>query len=199
MLDDLLKADLTIVFCGTAAGLRSATLGHYYAGPGNQFWKVLAQVGLTPRQLSPHEYPLLSQIGIGLTDVVKGQAGNDSDITFHTNDSKGLREKIARFQPRYLCFNGKRAAKAYFGTATVTYGLQPGTIGATKLFVAPHRRAERLAATGTFPCGIDWLTWRGTRDEPYRRHECERRRSILWPRIDRLTDYNRRSRMSDAV
>jgi double-stranded uracil-DNA glycosylase len=137
MLDDLLKPELTIVFCGTAAGLRSAALAQYYAGPGNQFWKVLAQVGLTPRQLLPHQYLLLSQYGIGLTDVVKGQAGNDSEITFQSNDGRELREKIARFQPRYLCFNGKRAAKAYFGTATVTYGIQPGTIGATKLFVAP--------------------------------------------------------------
>jgi TDG/mug DNA glycosylase family protein len=137
MLDDLLKPELTIVFCGTAAGLRSAALAQYYAGPGNQFWKVLAQVGLTPRQLSPHEYGLLPQFGIGLTDVVKGQAGCDSEITFQSNDGYELREKIAQFQPRYLCFNGKRAAKAYFGTATVAYGVQPGTIGVTRLFVAP--------------------------------------------------------------
>jgi G:T/U-mismatch repair DNA glycosylase len=61
-LDDLLEPGLTIVFCGTAAGLRSAALAQYYAGPGNQFWKVLAQVGLTPRQLSPHEYGLLPQL-----------------------------------------------------------------------------------------------------------------------------------------
>jgi len=38
MLPDVLAANLDVVFCGTAAGKRSAEVGMYYAGPGNRFW-----------------------------------------------------------------------------------------------------------------------------------------------------------------
>ena len=75
MLKDVLAPDLALVVCGSAAGRRSAQLGQYYAGRGNKFWTTLAETGLTPRRLAPHEFPLLPSFGIGLTDVVKGQAG----------------------------------------------------------------------------------------------------------------------------
>ena len=43
-LPDLLLPDLRVVFVGTAAGKRSAELGHYYAGRGNRFWRTLHEV-----------------------------------------------------------------------------------------------------------------------------------------------------------
>lgn len=48
VLPDVLKPDLKIVFCGTAAGRESAARGAYYAGSGNSFWKTLHEVGLYP-------------------------------------------------------------------------------------------------------------------------------------------------------
>src|SRR4051794_29278383 len=110
MLDDILKANLTVVFCGTAVGNRSATLGQYYAGSNNRFWRVLAETGLTPRELMPNETPLLLEFGIGLTDLAKGQRGNDTDLSFNLTDCEILRNKIMEYSPRYLVFNGKRAA-----------------------------------------------------------------------------------------
>ncbi len=50
MLNDLLAKNLDVIFFGTAAGNRSASMGHYYAGRGNQFWEVLHKVGLTSRK-----------------------------------------------------------------------------------------------------------------------------------------------------
>jgi TDG/mug DNA glycosylase family protein len=137
MLDDLLTKGLLVVFCGTAAGLRSAALRQYYAGRGNQFWEVLSKVGLTPHKLSPDKYALLLEFGIGLTDIAKCQAGADSKIAFKSDDGALLRAKIAQFHPRVLCFNGKRAGKAYFRTATIDYGIQSETIGDAQIFVAP--------------------------------------------------------------
>ncbi len=137
MLDDLLKRDLRLVVCGTAAGTQSARLGLYYAGPGNKFWRTLAEVGLTPRQLAPSEYAVLPNFGIGLTDLVKDQSGSDRAIKFSSSGSKLLREKILRFQPQVLCFNGKRSASEFFGTRKVVFGLHPECIGDTRLFIAP--------------------------------------------------------------
>jgi len=132
--------------CGTAAGHRSADLQQYYAGRGNRFWQILDATRLTPRLLDPSEYQLLPSFGIGLTDIAKGQSGNDKDILFGANDRSELRSKVLQHQPGILCFNGKRAAQEFFGTKAVTYGLQPERIGATTLFVAPSTSGAARSA-----------------------------------------------------
>jgi TDG/mug DNA glycosylase family protein len=153
VLPDLLAPGLALVVCGSAAGRRSAELRQYYAGRGNKFWPTLERVGLTPRRLLPSEYPLLPAFGIGLTDVVKAQSGADSELDFRQADPEALRAKILRYQPRLLCFNGKRAARTFLCRARVDYGLQAERIGATRLFVAPSTSG---AASGSF----DLRVWR---------------------------------------
>lgn len=145
MLNDLLADGLKLVVCGSAAGTKSAQVGHYYAGPGNRFWRTLADVGLTPRELAPAEYELLLRFGVGLTDLVKGQAGSDSAIRFG-DDADSLRQRILRHQPRYLAFNGKRSAKEFFRVPRVEYGVHPATIGRTVLFVAPSTSGAARAS-----------------------------------------------------
>lgn len=137
MLDDLLAPNLRLVICGTAASKVSARQGWYYAGPGNKFWRMLDDVGLTERVLIPKEYRQLLSYGIGLTDVVKGQSGNDNEIDFRRSDPQGVRSKVARYAPGVLAFNGKRAAQLLLGKSRVEYGLQSKNIGNTSLFVAP--------------------------------------------------------------
>jgi TDG/mug DNA glycosylase family protein len=151
MLEDLLQRLLDLVICGAAAGTRSAARGLYYAGPGNKFWRTLATVGLTDRPLEPAEYRRLVDYGIGLTDLVKNQAGGDRGITFRRADSMRLRLTIMRYQPRYLCFNGKRAAREFFGTQEVGFGVQRSRIGKTVLFVAPSTSA---AANATWDLSV---------------------------------------------
>ena len=137
MLPDVLEDDLRIVFCGTAASRKSAELRRYYAGPGNKFWKVLKEVGLTPILLSPQQYLDLPQYKIGLTDLVKHDSGMDYQVDFKTKGAEALRTKILRYEPRVLCFNGKRAAQEFLSHPSIDYGLQEELIGPTLLFVAP--------------------------------------------------------------
>lgn len=137
MLKDVLKKDLRLVICGTAAGEVSAERGEYYAGPGNKFWPTLHEVGLTTQRLTPPEYRELLKFGIGLTDVVKGQAGSDTDIDFGRALPDDVRSKVSQFTPLVLAFNGKKAAKVFLNSQEVQYGLQLTTVGSTRLFVAP--------------------------------------------------------------
>ena len=141
VLRDLLRPNLSLVICGSAVGRRSAELGHYYAGPGNRLWRTLVEVGLVSVQLAPGEARELLTFGIGLTDLVKDQSGGDERIAFRRAAADGLRAKIMRYRPRYLCFNGKRAAREFLCRSAVDYGLQEGRIGATRLFVAPSTSA----------------------------------------------------------
>ncbi len=141
MLPDLLRPGLRLVVCGSAASAASARAAAYYAGPQNRFWSTLHEVGLTPRLLAPAEYRELLQYGIGLTDIVKSQAGSDRDIRPSAGDAPALRERIARVAPAMLCFNGKRPAQQLLGRAAVDYGLLPERLAAVRLFVAPSTSA----------------------------------------------------------
>jgi TDG/mug DNA glycosylase family protein len=141
VLPDILASDLQIVFCGSAAGAASSRAGAYYAGPGNKFWPILHRIGLTPRLFAPHEFSALPDFGIGLTDLAKHAAGSDASLPPGADDPAGLFERISRFKPALLAFNGKRSSqvflKHYAQARSVDYGLQPSTIGDTKIFVLP--------------------------------------------------------------
>jgi TDG/mug DNA glycosylase family protein len=50
-LPDYLRPGLKLVFVGFNPGERSARIGHYYAGRGNQFWNFLYESGLVPEML----------------------------------------------------------------------------------------------------------------------------------------------------
>lgn len=136
VLPDILEPNLKVVFCGTAVGDKSARVGAYYAGPGNSFWSTLAQVGLTPRRLDPQEFRILPRYGIGLTDLAKGLHGSDRRVRASDFDTESFRLKIEQFNPKAVAFNGKRAARAFFGH-DMQYGLQTETVGKSAIFVLP--------------------------------------------------------------
>lgn len=136
VLPDLLQPGLALVFCGTAAGKRSAAERAYYAHPGNLFWRTLHASGLTPRLFAPAEFPLLQQLGIGLTDLAKRHSGNDAELPNDAFDAPALFARIERHAPRLLAFTSKNAARAALGHA-VGYGLQRETISDVQLFVLP--------------------------------------------------------------
>ena len=135
-LPDVLDPGLKVVFCGSAAGRRSAMARAYYAGPGNRFWEMLHRIGLTPYLLAPGEYRRVLAYGIGLTDMVKRRSGNDEVLAPEDFDAELLRRKIERYPPRAVAFNGKRAAQAFFG-GQVDYGMRDGGIGNTVFCVLP--------------------------------------------------------------
>jgi double-stranded uracil-DNA glycosylase len=136
MLRDLIKPDLKLVICGTAVSPTSARVGKYYAGPGNKFWKILSEVGLTPFLLSPERYEQLLEYGIGLTDLVKNRSALDDLLSSGDFGTSRVAKLLRMYKPSYVCFNGKRAACEFLGRA-VNYGVQGERIGNTSLFVAP--------------------------------------------------------------
>jgi TDG/mug DNA glycosylase family protein len=125
VLPNILAPGLDIVFCGTAAGTRSAALGHYYAGPGNRFWGLLAETGLTPRLLAPDEDATLPGYGLVLTDTAKGVSGMDHRIPRGAHDPAGLAARLAAMPPRALAFTSLAAARVVLGPQ-VTLGRQAG-------------------------------------------------------------------------
>lgn len=136
ILPDVLAPGLNLVFCGTAAGTRSARERAYYAHPGNMFWRTVHAVGLTPRLLVPAEYPLMPGFGIGLTDLSKFHFGNDNELPREAFDIAALHAKVQRFAPRVLAFTSKHAGRHALGKQA-GYGRQPMDFGDTAVFVLP--------------------------------------------------------------
>jgi TDG/mug DNA glycosylase family protein len=137
VLPDLLADNLNVVIVGTAAGPISARQGHYYARPGNRFWRTLREVGLTPTELRPSDYAKLLDHGIGLTDLAKGTFGVDRDLKAEDFDRMRLRSVLKTRSPRLVAFNGKTAAARYFDVSTkqISYGRQSDTIGRTIVYI----------------------------------------------------------------
>lgn len=137
VLHDVLETGLDVVFCGTAVGTKSKENGAFFAGAGNKFWGTLFRAGLTDHVFVPEEYSRLLKFGVGLTDLIKSQSGPDSKISHTNDDNEILRNKILKYKPHILAFNGKKAAKLFFGSKKISYGEQNEKIGTTRIFVLP--------------------------------------------------------------
>ncbi len=140
-LPDYLAPDLRVVFCGTAAGRKSAARGHYYAGPGNDFWQVLWESGITAERLSPETDFRVLEFGVGLTDLAKRAAGTDVEVAREAYGVEEFLGKMRRYQPRWVAFHGKNAAKEYLRAVgrgrDVPFGRQCWTVAGIPAYVAP--------------------------------------------------------------
>jgi TDG/mug DNA glycosylase family protein len=136
ILPDVLEPGLRALLCGSAAGAVSARVGAPYAGPGNRFWAILHEVGLTDRRLEPHEFRELARYGLGLTDLCKTASGPDAGLPRDADDVPGLLAKIERFEPAVVAFVGRRAARVVLGRA-VEPGPQPERLHASAVWVLP--------------------------------------------------------------
>ncbi|HYH54872.1 MAG TPA: mismatch-specific DNA-glycosylase [Solirubrobacterales bacterium] len=136
VLPDVLVPGLAAVFCGNAAGKVSARRGAYYAGPGNYFWPVLYEVGLTPVLLAPEEFRRLPEFGLGLTDACKDRFGSDAEVGMAGHDPARLERAVATVAPAHLAFVGKRAAQVSLGRQ-VEYGPQAQPFAGAETWVLP--------------------------------------------------------------
>ena len=136
ILPDVIGPDLYLLICGSAAGIRSATVQAYYAGHGNLFWRALYQTGLTPTLVKPPMFRSLLKHRIGLTDVAKKPAGSDRTLSSDAYDSHSLTEKLDKFSPLILAFNGKTPAQ-HFLQRNVHYGQQEEYYRKIAIFVLP--------------------------------------------------------------
>lgn len=151
ILEDLLRPGLRLVICGTAASTRSAEIGAYYAGPGNKFWRTIHAIGLTPQLMAPHDWRSLDAFGIGFTDLAKRHSGMDKDLPPGAFDAGRVRALIERHQPGALAFNGKAAARAFFGRPQVDYGPQNERVGQTSIWIVPSTSGAASGAWSIEP------------------------------------------------
>ena len=152
-LPDLLREGLDIVFVGINPSVFSAQQGHYFARKINRFWPALsrsrlslaARQGLGVERLEPVHDRVLQDYGFGFTDLVKRASPRSTDLTRAelTDGVAALARKLKRYRPRMACFHGVtvgRPVQKVLGPQLpeAGLGLQPYTIGETRIFVVPN-------------------------------------------------------------
>lgn len=158
MLEDYLEMNLDIVFVGINPSLMAAHRGRYYAGPGNHFYKLLHESGLTPKCISFEEDYKLLQYGIGLTNIVTRPTRSAADLK-RTEIKEGVgivEEKLKIYKPKIAVFNGKCIYEVFANLnskSTFYFGLQPERIGETAIWVTPSSSAR----CAHFPRMVDKL------------------------------------------
>jgi double-stranded uracil-DNA glycosylase len=137
---DLIAPNLPVLFCGINPGLYSGATGHHFARPGNRFWPALFAGGFTPHVLSPFEEEELLAHGCGITNVVMRTTAAAAELAPEEFVAGGrvLRRKILKFKPRVLAVLGVGAYRLAFDRPDAKLGLQPDSIGETRIWVLPN-------------------------------------------------------------
>ena len=145
-LPDILNPGLDAVFCGINPGVRSAAAGHHFANPRNDFWRLLADAGFTPRLLQPSEQHTLLGYGYGLTNAAARTTRGSGDL--RRGDFAGASQRLLRIaeelEPGVIAFVGKEAYRGAFDERA-SLGLQERRLADTVLFVVPSTSPANAA------------------------------------------------------
>src|SRR5262249_1635101 len=125
ILPDHLRRGMKLIVVGCNPGDRSARVGHYYAGRGNEFWPLLYDAGILPELHDAKDDKRVIEFGVGLTDLVKRATKHPDEIE-RQEFAEGrilLAQKLEEFAPRVVAFNGKMVYEK-FAQAKCRLGLQ---------------------------------------------------------------------------
>src|SRR5712671_3993994 len=118
-LPDHLRSGMKLVIVGCNPGDRSARVGHYYAGRGNEFWPLLYDSGVVPE--------LVKRPTRGVDELRREEFAEGRIL---------LAQKLEQYAPQVIAFNGKIAYES-FSQRPCKLGLQKERLYGALVFVLP--------------------------------------------------------------
>ena len=142
-LKDRVRPPVRVLFVGINPGVRSAAIGHHFAGYSNRFWKLLFESGLVPEPIRAEDDGRLPEWGYGITNLIaRPTPGIDTlEAGEYLAGLRVLRRKVRRWRPRIVVFLGVtlyRAVCARRPAVPVVPGLQAERFEAARVFVLPN-------------------------------------------------------------
>ena len=150
-----------MLFVGINPGIRSATIGHHFAGYSNRFWKLLYDAKLVGEFIRAEDDERLPEWGFGITNLIpRATPGIDTlKPAEYVAGERVLRRKVRRWRPNVVAFVGVTLFRAVFhrpAGAPVALGAQLERFEGARVFVLPNPSgrnanfsyAEMLAAFG---------------------------------------------------
>jgi len=133
-----------VLFVGINPGMRSAALGHHFAGPSNRFWKLLHESGLVPEPVTWRDDDRLPGWGFGITNLVARATPGINDLRPGEllAGRRALVSKVRRYRPAIVALVGVTIYRALVPDlargAAVAIGETAEAFGGARLFVLPN-------------------------------------------------------------
>jgi len=132
-----------VLFVGINPGIRSARLGHHFAGYSNRFWKLLFDAKLVPEPIGTEDDRRLPEWGFGITNLVpRATPGIDTlRPEEYAAGARTLRRKVRRWQPRIVALVGVTLFRCLFDRRSgdrVALGAQAERFEGARVFVLPN-------------------------------------------------------------
>ena len=131
-LTDRIGPDVLVLFVGINPGVRSATIGHHFAGFSNRFWKLLYESKLVPEPLRAEDDERLPEFGLGITNLIpRPTPGIDSlRPAEYLAGLVSLQRKVRSWKPPIVAFVGVTLFRVIFSIpagARIALGFQRRT------------------------------------------------------------------------
>src|SRR5437773_2315360 len=141
MLRDRCRPGVQILFVGINPGVRSAAIGHHFAGHSNRFWKLLYESGLIPEPMRAEDDAKLCEWGYGITNLIARMTPGIDTLKPHEYPAGAriLRRKVRRWKPRVVAFVGVSLYRVIFNKrGPVVLGRQKERFEGAQVFVLPN-------------------------------------------------------------
>jgi TDG/mug DNA glycosylase family protein len=143
ILRDRVRPPVCVLFVGINPGMRSAALGHHFAGYSNRFWKLVYDSGLVPEPIRTEDDHRLPEWGFGITNLVaRATPGIDTlRPEEYVAGAARLRRKVRRWRPAIVAFVGVTVFRSVFDKRSgdrVVLGLQRERFEGARVFVLPN-------------------------------------------------------------
>jgi double-stranded uracil-DNA glycosylase len=165
-LRDRVRPPVRVLFVGINPGIRSATLGHHFAGYSNRFWKLLYDARLVPEPIGTEDDVRLPEWGFGITNLIPRPTPGIDTLREeeYVEGLRTLRRKVRRWQPEVVALVGVTLFRFVFGSRTqpVACGLQAERFEGAPVFVLPNPSGRNANFTyremlGAFRALRRWL------------------------------------------
>jgi len=142
-LRDRVEAGVRVLFVGINPGVRSAAIGHHFAGYSNRFWKLLYESRLIPVPLTAEDDRRLTEWGYGVTNLIPRCTPGIDTLTAdeYVTGLRTLRRKVRAWKPDLVAFVGVTLFRSIFAPRTgqpVSLGLQRERFEGARVFVLPN-------------------------------------------------------------
>ena len=132
-----------MLFVGINPGIRSATIGHHFAGYSNRFWKLLYDAKLVDEVIRAEDDDRLPEWGFGITNLIpRATPGIDTlKSAEYVAGERVLRRKVRRWRPKVIAFVGVTLFRSVFRRKPgehVSLGAQPERFEGARVFVVPN-------------------------------------------------------------
>jgi TDG/mug DNA glycosylase family protein len=141
VLRDRVGPGVKVLFVGINPGIRSAAIGHHFAGYSNRFWKLLHQSGLISEPLRAEDDARLCEWGLGITNLIARMTPGIDTLKPHEYQAglAKLRRKVRRWKPEVVALVGVSLYRVIFRKkGAVACGPQEENLEGARVFVLPN-------------------------------------------------------------